>query len=211
QILRPLPTVLLGILLAAGAGAGVEETFDYFDNNWNVIGLPDYFYGSRITPDDEMYLAGGTTVQVRTGRTLTPLKRAQGKQALEGWLPIIQVQASDGPVRYEITWWATPLPDSRDWRQSFRWPVETENYLNWIRVRATNTSSGAAEAKADVRPREGGYKPKVPEFMTAGKQTREHSWSWKLKPGESAEGVARYPYFPQPDAAKYDQECAKQR
>jgi len=184
------------------------DTFNYFSNDWNVIGLPDYVYGSRITPGSELYLAGGTAVQVRVGRTLQPLRHEQVKQALEGWMPIILVQTADGPVRYEITWWATPLPDSKQWQSAFRWPVETENYLNWIRVRATNTSAGPAAAQAAVQPRQDAYKQKIPQFMTGAKHTREYSWKWTLAPGESAEGVARYTYFPVPGEAKYDSASA---
>ena len=32
------------------ATAAVEDSFDYFVNNWNVIGLPDYMYGSLELP-----------------------------------------------------------------------------------------------------------------------------------------------------------------
>lgn len=204
RIYRSVLMLSLAALCAGAADSRLEDTFDYFINNWNVIGLPDYIYGSRITPESEMYLSGGAVVQVRTGRKLEPLKRAQGKRALEGWMPIILVDASDGPVRYEITWWATPLPDSRQWQQSFRWPVESENYLNWIRVRATNTSTQQALAQADIRPRQGGYKEKIPQFMGGGKHLREYSWKWTLAPGASAEAVARYPYFPVADPVKYD-------
>ena len=201
--------LLCCVLPIPSAVAGVEDTFDYFVNNWNVVGLPDYMYGSRITPDNAMYLSGGTAVRIRVGRTLTPLSRKEGKLARDGWMPIIQVTASDGPVRYDVTYWATPLPDSRDWQKAFRWPVETENYLNWITVKATNTSSQTAEAKADVRPDPAGYKQTPPDFQSPRKQTRAYAWSWKLAPGESAEGVARYPFFPQTGAARYDQAGAQ--
>ena len=200
---------LLGVLLAPMAFAGVEEEFDYFTNNWNVVGLPDYMYGSRITPDDEIYLAGGMAVKVRVGGTLTPLSRKLGKKAREGWLPVIEVTANEGGVRYDIAWWATPLPDSKDWRKSFRWPVESENFLSWISVRATNTSSTTVEAKADARPEALTGKRKPTEFMTARKHTRVYAWTWKLRPGESAEGVARYPFYPVTDPAIYDQADAR--
>ncbi len=203
-----LALLLLSMLAVPVAIAGVEEDFDYFVNNWNVIGLPDYMYGARITPDSEMRLAGAL-VRVRTGRDLTPLSRKLGKRAMEGWLPVMLVSAADGAVRYDITYWATPLPDSRDWRKAFRWPEETENFLCWISVKATNTSSAPAEAKADVRPDPAGYQLRKGEFVTAGRHTREYTWSWKLAPGESREGVARYTFYPIPDAARYDQAAAR--
>ncbi len=41
-------------------------------------------------------------------------------------------------VRYEFTLWATPLPTVKDWRAAFDWPTEGDNFLNWVRVKATN-------------------------------------------------------------------------
>ena len=140
--MRFAPSLLLSCaLLAPSAVADVQDTFDYFVNNWNVVGLPDYFHGSRITPNNELYLDGGTAVRIRVGHTLTPLSRAQGKRALHGWMPIIEVTAMDGAVRYQIAFWVTPRPDAKDWQKAFRWPTEGENYLNWISVQATNTST----------------------------------------------------------------------
>ncbi|MFB3826542.1 MAG: hypothetical protein ACE15B_07215 [Bryobacteraceae bacterium] len=196
--------LILCAFAAACAASGAEEDFDYFVNNWNVVGLPDYFHGSRITPDNSMYLAGGTAVRIRIGRGLAPLSRAQAKRARNGWMPVIEVTGRDGPVRYQISYWATPLPDVKDWQRAFRWPAEGENYLNWIRVKATNESAGAAEAKADVRPDPAGYTDKGAPIRNGRKHTRAYSWSWKLKPGESAEGVARYPFFPLADPERYD-------
>jgi hypothetical protein len=194
----------LCVLFPALAPAAVEDDFDYFVNNWNVVGLPDYMYGSRITPANELYLAGGTAVKIRTGRNLTPLSRANGKRAREGWMPIIETSAQDGPVRYDITFWATPLPDVRDWRKAFAWPTEGENFLNWIAVKATNTSRERAQAKVELKPDPKAYEPKPPVFMTARQQTREHLWSWDLDPGESREEVARYPYYPVDDSRAID-------
>jgi len=204
-----LAVLLLCIFAPAAAPGGVEDDFDYFVNNWNVIGLPDYMYGARITPDSQMQLAGGALVQVRTGREFTPLSRKLGKQAMDGWIPVIQVKASDGAVRYDITYWATPLPDSKDWAKAFRWPEETENFLCWIAVKAINTSNAPAEALARVRPIAPAAKPKRVEFVTAARHTREYSWNWKLAPGESREGIARYTFYPTPDAARYDQADAR--
>ena len=120
--------------------ASTAEGFDYFANNWNVVGLKDYVHGSRITPDNELLLSGKTPVQVRIGPERTPLSRAHGKRAMHGWMPIILVDAVRGPVRYEIAYWATPLPDVEDWQRAFDWPTEGENFLCWIRVKAVNTS-----------------------------------------------------------------------
>jgi hypothetical protein len=201
--------VLLALALAVLLGLGAEALdFDYFENNWNVIGLKDYLHGARITPSNELWVSGRTAIQTRIGQQLRPLSRRSGKRAFEGWMPIIQVRAEDGPVHYEVSFWATPLPDVQEWQKAFDWPTEGENFLNWIAIKATNTSAQPAEAKADIRPNPGIIIPKHPEEQAEPKSdkkhTREYSWSWKLGPGESAEGIARYPFFPVDDAAKYE-------
>jgi hypothetical protein len=195
---------LLSLAALSAAPRAIEDEFDYFANNWNVVGLPDYLYGARITPDSEMQLAAGALLRIRTGRDLIPLSRKLGKHAMEGWIPVIEVPAADGPVRYTVSFWATPLPDSADWRRAFRWPEESENFLCWIRVKATNTSSASAEARAAIAPDPAGYKLKRAGFVAAGKHTREYAWNWTVAPGESREGVARYTFFPIADAARYD-------
>ena len=49
-----------------------DEPFGYFQNDWNVIGLKDYQDGTRITPDNELILAGGDKLQIRFGKDLKP-------------------------------------------------------------------------------------------------------------------------------------------
>jgi hypothetical protein len=71
-------TMTIGVLLAAGWLTGATEPFDYFANNWNVIGLRDYQYGSRLSPNNEVWLAGRAPIQVRVGRELTPPPRRSG-------------------------------------------------------------------------------------------------------------------------------------
>jgi hypothetical protein len=201
-----LTVSLIPLLFAAAPAADPVDHFDYFVNNWNVIGLPDYMYGARITPDSQMHLAAGSVVRIRTGRNLTPLTRQLGKQALNGWIPVILVNAADGPVRYEIAFWATPLPDSKDWTKAFRWPEETENFLCWISVKATNTSpSATAAAKAAIDTDPAGYKTNRGEFMADRKHTRNYAFDWSLAPGESQAGVARYTFYATPDEFRYDQ------
>ena len=96
------------------------ENFDYFANNWNVIGLKDYVHGSRITPDNQLR-PGRQVAGADSHRTGPPaVEPGQPQAALHGWMPIIVVTADDGPVRYEITMWATPLPDVKDWHTGVR-------------------------------------------------------------------------------------------
>jgi hypothetical protein len=205
-------TFVLGAWQAAAA-AEPAIGFDYFANNWNVVGLKDYTHGSRITPANELWLSGKTAIQIRVGRNLTPLSRNNGKFAQDGWMPIILVRADDGPVRYDIAFWATPLPDAKNWQKAFDWPTEGENYLNWISVKATNTLKEPAEARVDIRPNLNLKNVKHPEEQaeqkSGGTHTRTHAWSWMLGPGQSAEGVARYPFFPVGNPAACDEADSK--
>ena len=186
------------------------DDFDYFVNNWNVIGLKDYVDGSRITPDNQLLLANKTLVQVRIGPERKPLSRENPKRALHGWMPIIVVTADDGPVHYEITYWATPLPNVTDWIKAFDWPTEGENFLNWIRVKATNTSGVPVAASADIGPHVPAQTPAATEPPGAPADDKsvshKYNWSWRLAPGESAEGVARYTFFPVDSPGAYDEE-----
>jgi hexosaminidase len=191
---------------------GSVENFDYFTNNWNVVGLKDYIHGSRITPGNELVLAGKIPVEIRIGPGRTPLGRANPKLAMDGWMPIIMVTAEEGPVNYEVMYWATPIPDANDWRKAFDWPTEGENFLNWIRVKATNKSDKPARANVEVGPNAQVKAPRTPEEQSGTKidkvPTRKYSWSWRLAPGGSAEGVARYTFFPTDNPGKHDKEDA---
>ena len=69
-------TALAALVCSAAAA---EESFDYFRNSWNVIGLKDYERGTRVTPDNQLLLADNKTVRLRFGRALAPLSRAQTK------------------------------------------------------------------------------------------------------------------------------------
>lgn len=173
--------------------ARAEEPFDYFRNNWNVVGLKDYEHGARITPDNRLLLAGDSQVRFRIGPKSIALSREQTKTALEGWLPVILVSAEDGAVRYDFTFWATPLPTVRDWERAFDWPTEGENFLNWIRVKATNGGTAVAEAKV-----------KIEQFSSSAAAASETAWS--LGPGQSAEMVVRIPFEPVADAAAFAKE-----
>ncbi len=178
------------LLLPCSGGA--DEPFDYFRNSWNVIGLRDYQHGTRVTPDNKLQLADGAEVRLRFGGPLTPLSRKQVKTLLDGWLPIVLITAEDGPVRYDFTLWATPLPTVKDWRAAFDWPSEGENFLNWILVKATNTGTAGAEAKVKVDQ--------------SGPAPAESEFSWSLQPGESAEGVVRTPFMPVDDPTAFARE-----
>jgi hypothetical protein len=188
---------LCGIVAAAtvlcGSSVRAEQPFDYFQNSWNVIGLKDYNDGTRVTPDNELLLAGGDKLQMRFGKNLTPLSRKQTKTLVDGWMPIILLSAQDGKVRYDFTLWATPLPTVKDWQKAFDWPTEGENYLSWILVKVTNTGDEPAEAKFD--------------FELPGKSRSERGAdSRSLGPGESGEFCRRIPFAISADAGAWSKE-----
>jgi hypothetical protein len=147
-------SVSLSILAIQVAGAAfvagsAEAPFDYFQNSWSIIGLKDYNDGTRISPQNELVLTGNARLRFSCGPRLTPLSRKQTKTLLDGWLPVVLLNTEEDGVRYEFTFWATPLPTVKDWRAAFAWPTEGENFLNWVRVRVTNP--GSAPTKASVR------------------------------------------------------------
>ena len=74
--------VAIWTLVAAAAAA--EEPFNYFRNDWNVVGLKDYQDGTRITPENRLLLAGKARVEIRVGRNLVPLGKKHPKTLLEG-------------------------------------------------------------------------------------------------------------------------------
>jgi hypothetical protein len=168
--------------------AQTSSTFDYFANNWNVVGLKDYPRGARISPENTILLdESNGTVDIRFGENLTLLSRKQGKLAYDGWMPIMLVNTDDGGIRYEFSIWSTPMPDVKDWQKAFDWPTEGENFTVWIRYKVANTSAIPAKAKLYIR-----LNPKG----SAG----THYVDMLLKPGESLEQAARYPFFPLKDA-----------
>ncbi len=81
--------VIAAILLLAALPAPAAESsgedplrFNYFVNDWNVVGLKDYERGARMTPDNHIMLAGkNTVVRVRYGRRLKPLAHEQHQDA----------------------------------------------------------------------------------------------------------------------------------
>ena len=189
---------LLAVLAVAFCppSAPADEPFDYFQNDWNVIGLKDYNDGTRITPNNELILAGGDRLQMRFGKELRPLSRKQVKTLLQGWMPVILLSAQDGAVRYDFTLWATPLPTVKDWHKAYDWPAEGENYLNWITVKATNTGADQAEARFTCD-------------LTGKSRSSSHSQSCPLAPGQSDEDCVRIPFASGPKAAMWDKEDPK--
>jgi len=191
-------TVGLAVLAVAGR-LGADEPFDYFQNSWSVIGLKDYKDGTRVTPDNELLLAGKKKVRLRFGRDLTRLSRKQTKTLLDGWLPVVLLDAADGPVRYEFVLWATPRPTVKDWRKAFDWPTEGENFLNWIVIRVANTGNTRAEAKVKVE-RTG---------ATGSATSALKLFAWSLDPGQRVEDVVRIPFAPVKDASAFADQDAK--
>lgn len=179
-----------------------EAPFDYFDNSWAVIGLKDYLRGTRITPDNQLLIGAspGTSeketekasVRIRFGNDLAPLSRSQTKQSMDGWLPVILLTAQDGPVSYQFSMWATPLPSAKNWDTAFDGPRDGENFLNWITVQVANAGNAAATAKLrfeQTGPYEKDKHP-VPSLATP------RDFSWNLAPGATAECFVAIPWEP---------------
>ncbi len=191
---------LLVLLVASPLWA--DLSFDYFDNSWSVVGLRDYAQGTRITPDNRLLIgaAPGTreteadkaSVQFRFGRDLRLLGREQTKRLMEGWLPVVLLEAREDAVRYEFTFWATPLPSAKHWKKAFDGPIEGGDFLTWAAVRAVNT--GNAECEAKLRIEQSGsfeaLKHPVPGLATP------RTFAWSLKPGACAECAVAIPWIP---------------
>ncbi|HOX57902.1 MAG TPA: hypothetical protein P5205_13050 [Candidatus Paceibacterota bacterium] len=191
----------LFLIVAQLAGADMaalaeEEPFDYFQNSWSVIGLKDYKDGTRVTPQNELLLADKDRLRLLCGRSLRPLSRAQTKTLLDGWLPIVLLAAEEDTVRYEFTLWATPLPSVKDWRAAYDWPTEGENFLNWVRVKATNLGQTLIEARVRFE-------------LVATNAPAPADWRASLAPGRSAETCCRVPFRAVSGAAAFDHEKPK--
>ena len=179
---------LVGVALATAAvPARADEPFDYFRNDWSVIGLKDYRRGARVTPDNRLLLEE-TAVRIRVGGELRPLARRDVKTLREGWLPIVQVSADDGAVRYDVELWATPLPTVKDLEQAFDWPAEGENFLCWIRLTARNTGEEAALAKWRI---------------TSSRPEANGALDLSLLPGATAGMTLRVPFQPLENAGVF--------
>jgi hypothetical protein len=204
---------LAAIIIVAALPLTAQEPFDYFCNSWNVIGLKDYERGTRITPDNQLLLAGKDRVTIAVGSPLAPLSRRQTKTLFEGWLPVIQVTTSAGDIRYEFLFWATPLPSAASWERAFAWPTDGENYLNWITVKATNFGSQKAPARVQVKrwtAKEDYTKvvespPEKPGDIVKN-QALVRDFSWTLNSGEVKEGHVNFPFFPAKGSEAFDKE-----
>jgi hypothetical protein len=191
---RLVPLALFGCsALAAGSA---EAPFDYFQNSWSVIGLKDYNDGTRLTPDNELVLSNQTRLRISCGTSLTPLSRKQTKTLLKGWLPVVLLAPEQDGVRYEFTLWATPLPTVKHWRAAFDRPVEGENFLNWIQVKATNSRTNPAEACVQT------------DLLVTNAPVAT-TWKAAVPPGKSAEYCFRVPFKPMPGSAAFDREDPK--
>ena len=153
RLVRLFPGALACYTFIAPVGLSSESPpvpFDYFTNSWQVIGLPDYRDGTRVTPENELLLAGGARLRLGFGQPATGLSHTQTKTLREGWLPIVHLVSVNQGVHYAWTLWATPLPTVANWRAAFAGPTAGENYLNWVLVRASNRTSRPTPAAVEV-------------------------------------------------------------
>lgn len=190
--------LLLGVIPGMSRALGANEPFDYFSNSWTVIGLKDYSFGTRITPDNQLVVRDEnnkpSNVLIRFGQQLNLLTAKMTKTLMDGWLPVVLVTAKDGDVIYEFTFWATLLPSAIEWEKAFDWPVEGENFMNWIMVKVTNMGRTTAQAKFKVERSE-------PSGLTY------KTFSRSLSAGEEAQAAISILFFPlkaQSDASVED-------
>ena len=188
--------LVVQLAFAALAARSAEAPFDYFQNSWSVLGLKDYNDGTRITPENELLLANKARLRLSCGPQLTPLSRKETKTLLEGWMPVVLLATQQGGVRYEFTLWATPLPTVKNWRAAFDWPTEGDNFLNWVRVKATNPGASPAEARVRLD-------------LLATNAPAPTAWRASLAPGRSAETCFRIPFQQVAGSAAFDKESPR--
>ena len=211
---------LSAFLLSAASGhltaAESRPPFEYFRNNWAVVGLKDYERGTRVTPDNQLLLGGRDRVTIACGDSLAPLGRRSGKTLEEGWLPVVLTSTVEGGIRYEFAVWASPLPSVPDWQKAFEGPVAGENFLTWVTVKATNETGARATARVRLRrwtAAEDYAKvvepPKESEKPSAPRAPEDHAFSWVLAPGEAHEGAASFAFFADGKAGSFSGEDAR--
>lgn len=185
-------------------GAGVGPTpFEYFRNNWTVVGLKDYERGTRLTPDNQLLFAGKDRVSILIGDSLVPVDRRQVKTLEEGWLPVVLFFAVEAGVRYDFSVWASPLPSVPDWAEAYNGPAAGEDFLTWVAIKASNKNSGRARARVRLRrwTGEDAYAKVAEAPPEKGQAPRpqpplDRDFTWTLEPGESREGAVNFQFFP---------------
>ena len=131
------------------------------------------------------------------------MSREQTKRLMDGWLPVVLLDAQDGPVRYEFMFWATPLPSVSDWQKAFGWPSEGENFLNWIAVRVVNTGDAVCEGKLRIE-QTGSYEASrhpVPSLAPP------KEFSWLVEPQKPIDCAVAIPWEPV-EGADYSHEAS---
>jgi len=80
--------ILIWAALTLAHPLRADEPFDYFRNSWSVIGLKDYAYGTRITPDNQLVIRDGnknpSNILIRFGQQLIPLTHQETKKLMDG-------------------------------------------------------------------------------------------------------------------------------
>jgi dienelactone hydrolase len=196
--------------IAAFINKKSQPAFEYFRNNWTVVGLKDYERGTRVTPENELLLAGRDRVTIFCGDSLAPLGRQPGKTLEEGWLPVVLVSKEAAGVRYDFAIWASPMPSVPDWQKAYDGPVAGENFLTWVGVRARNESPAKVLARIRIRrwtaPEDYAKvaeTPKEPPAAPRPERPVDHDIAWTLGPGESGEGALNFPFFPNERLASF--------
>ena len=164
-------------LCQSSACAG--EPFDYFRNSWNVIGLKDYNDGTRITPDNELLLAGGDKAQMRFGKDTDPPEPRTNQDALRGLDADHSAlgERRRGALRFHIL--GNAVADGQGLAQGLRL-AHRRGELPQLDHRQSH-QHWRRPGRSEIRHRR-------KRQVASG----AHSQSWSLAPGESAEGCVRH-------------------
>ncbi|MCS7238678.1 MAG: hypothetical protein NZ899_10475 [Thermoguttaceae bacterium] len=126
-------------------GTVPAKPFEYFRNPWTVVGLKDYAAATRVSPEGKLHLPDGRQVVIRLGPEAQPFPRHGFAALCDGWLPIVCFRAEYGGIAYEVAYWASPLPEVKNWEEAYAWPVAGDGYSTWIRVLGVNRGTASAE------------------------------------------------------------------
>jgi hypothetical protein len=121
-----LPSFPTGAQMVNPAIDRPGEPFSYIWPSTDEMTIRGAQSGTEITPEGYLYTGWGELMFL-VGNPPVPV--SQRIRTLErGYLPIFHYQYSDGPVRYDITTFAAPLPSN----------AMPNELVNFIRVLATN-------------------------------------------------------------------------
>ena len=119
----------------------------YLAKSTTVIGVPYQPDVTQVTYDGALYTRSAELCFFY-GEPLRPLLARQ-KTFLDGWMPIVLYDWSDGPIRYDIEMFAAPLELEEECR-------DVSNTVNFVRLRMRNTGDRPAKGVFATAMRQSG-------------------------------------------------------